>query len=218
MTPAEGQRVGWRPRRGRPTGNLPSPEHWGDAGSSEEGRNKKKPSTTTRPNDVSSLTELWQRVLDFKIVLVKSQKPLGDVESVVSGSTGNGIRPSVQTDLKDTGEEKWNQVDLKGSEYRDGGDGLVDLQLCRNKLEQIYTEEEIQFGRFLQSNHTEEGWAYIKQYRENNTIRSSWSSDLQRDKFNLRAFKCAETQTGSGRCQTGRVHKENKWITFGSQS
>lgn len=71
------------------------------------------------------------------------------MESVVSGSAGNGIRPSVQTDLKDTGEEKWNQVDSKGSEYRDGGDGLVDLQLCRNKLEAFKQRRKFNLADFI---------------------------------------------------------------------
>lgn len=62
-----------------------------------------------KKKDISSLTELGQRVLDFKVVLVKSQQPLGDVESVVSGSAGDGVRPSVQTNLRDTGGETWHQ-------------------------------------------------------------------------------------------------------------
>lgn len=82
---------------------------------------------------MSSLTELGQRVLDFKVVLVKSQKPLGDVESVVPGPAGDGIRPSVQTDLKETEEEKWNQVDLKRCRERKWDSWI--LRSAQNKLE-----------------------------------------------------------------------------------
>lgn len=64
-------------------------------------RPKNPPTTTTRAPQKKkrSLTELRQRVLDFKVVLVKSQQPLGDVEGVVSGAAGDGVGPGVEADL-----------------------------------------------------------------------------------------------------------------------
>lgn len=52
------------------------------------------------------LTQLRQRVLHFKVVPVKAQKPLGDVERVVACAAGDGVGPGVQADLK----EDENQV------------------------------------------------------------------------------------------------------------
>lgn len=59
---------------------------------------------------MGQLTEFGQRVLDFEVVLVESQQPLGDVEGVVTGTAGDCVRPGVQADLGDTRGKKSDGV------------------------------------------------------------------------------------------------------------
>lgn len=66
-----------------------------------------------RENVMGQLTEFGQRVLDFEVVLVESQQPLGDVEGVVTGTAGDGVRPGVQADLGDTKGKKSGSVRSK---------------------------------------------------------------------------------------------------------
>lgn len=81
----------------------------------------KRPTTGQGPrllsHDASAqpLTQLGQRVLHLEVVLVESQHPLGDVQGVVPGAAGDGVRPGVQADL---GEVRGHRSEVRGQEKK----------------------------------------------------------------------------------------------------